>query len=125
MLNSKIDSFEQLIVWQKSAELAKQIYLITKNFPSSEKFALTDQIQRSSVSVSANIAEGFGRMGKQEKLQFYNIAYGSLLETKSHLLIAAKIEYISNDNIHEILALITDVQKLINASRRAINDYEK
>jgi four helix bundle protein len=120
MATDKITSFEQLHTWQKAAELAVVVYEITKRFPSVEKFALSDQVQRSAVSVSANIAEGFGRMGKAEKLNFYNIAYGSLLETKSHLLIAQKLGYINGD-IDETIILITDIQKLINASRRAIS----
>lgn len=118
----KITSFEQLISWQKSADLAQHVYSITKQFPNSEKFALTDQIQRSVVSVSANIAEGFGRTSKAEKLQFYNIAYGSLLETKSHLLIADKLGYLEINEHTSTMKLITDIQKLINASRRAINN---
>lgn len=116
----KLTSFEQLIVWQKSAELAVQIYKITKHFPSAEKFSLTDQVQRCATSVSANIAEGFGRLGKNEKLQFYNIAYGSLLETKSHLLIAQKIGYVKPEEIENVILLITDIQKLINASRKSL-----
>jgi four helix bundle protein len=118
----KITSFEQLISWQKSAELAKHIYGITKFFPSNERFALTDQIQRSVVSVSANIAEGFGRVSKAEKLQFYNIAYGSLLETKSHLLIADKLGYLTISEHNNTMQLITDVQKLIIASRKALHN---
>lgn len=121
MATDKINSFEQLITWQKSAELAVAIYTITKQFPSAEKFALTDQIQRSAVSVSANIAEGFGRITKAEKLHFYTIAYGSLLETKSHLLIAHKIGYLDNSTVENIFLLITDIQKLINASKRSLS----
>lgn len=120
MATDKITSFEQLHSWQKAADLAVAVYKITKNFPPAEKFALTDQVQRSAVSVSANIAEGFGRIGKAEKLNFYNIAYGSLLETKSHLLIAQKLGYIGTD-LQETIILITDIQKLINASRRALS----
>lgn len=120
MTADKITSFDQLHSWQKASDLAVSVYKITKNFPPAEKFALTDQIQRSAVSVSANIAEGFGRMSKAEKFNFYNIAYGSLLETKSHLLIAEKLGYISGD-IEETFILITDIQKLINASRRALS----
>ena len=121
----KISSFEQLIVWQKSAELAQAIYSITKSFPSSEKFSLTDQIQRSAVSVSANIAEGFGRSSISEKSHYYVIAYGSLLETKSHLLIANKIGYIDEADLDNTLSLILDIQKLITASRRSIRNYAK
>lgn len=124
MIKERITSFEQLIVWQKSADLAQIIYSITKSFPSSEKFALTDQIQRSAVSVSANIAEGFGRSSVADKTHFYVIAYGSLLETKSHLLIANKLGYIDEVNIDTAIILITDIQKLINASRKSLRNNE-
>lgn len=77
MVDNKITSFEQLQVWQKSAELAQAIYGVTKNFPNKETFALSDQIQRSAILVPANIAEGFGRMSKAEKLNFYSIANAS------------------------------------------------
>ncbi len=116
----KIASFEQLIVWQTSAELAQAVYQITKKFPATEKFALTDQVQRAAVSVSANIAEGFGRRGVNEKLQFYNIAYGSLLETKSHLLIAQRLGFVTSGDLHDACTIILSIQKLINASRRSI-----
>jgi four helix bundle protein len=121
MASEKITSFEQLLSWQKAALLAVEIYSLTKQFPSAEKFALTDQIQRSAISVSANIAEGFGRITTAEKLHFYTIAYGSLLETKSHLLIAQKIGYINESVLEKAFILITDIQKLINASKRSIS----
>lgn len=120
MENRTIKSFEELTVWQVSATMVKEVYKLTKTFPASEKFALTDQVQRSALSVPANIAEGFGRMGRAEKLQFYNIAYGSLLETKSHLLIAKQIGYLSDNSLADVLDIITSIQKLINASRKAI-----
>lgn len=120
MKPEKITSFEQLFSWQKAATLAVKVYALTNQFPSAEKFALTDQVQRSAVSVSANIAEGFGRTSKAEKMQFYTIAYGSLLETKSHLLIAHKLQYVSAPEIEEVSSLITDLQKLINASKKAL-----
>jgi len=123
MHTEKITSFEQLHSWQKSADLAKQIYAATKKFPAAEKFALTDQLQRSAVSVSANIAEGFGRSSAADKLHFYTIAYGSLLETKSHLLIAHRIGYIDELELDSLLVTITDVQKLILGSRKALKNH--
>ena len=125
MVDSKVTSFEQLRVWQKSAELAKTVYELTKKFPNKETFALADQVQRSAVSVSANIAEGFGRLSRAEKLNFYNIAYGSLLETKSHLLIARKLYYISDKDLTAVSELIVSCQKLINASRKSLGLNEK
>lgn len=122
MSKEYITDFEQLHVWQKAADLAKIIYDITKSFPDSERFALTDQIQRSAVSVSANIAEGFGRNSTADKLHFYTIAHGSLLETKSHLLIAARIGYVDTEALAEILPVITDTKRLIIGSKRAIKE---
>lgn len=79
----KITSFEDLRVWQKSQNLAIEVYKITKKFPKAELFAMTSQIRRAATSVSANIAEGFGRVSKADKLHFYTMAYGSLLEAKN------------------------------------------
>ena len=121
MVNSKITSFEDLNVWQKAAELVEAVYKLTGSFPTTEKFALSDQVQRSAASVPANIAEGFGRLSKNEKLQFYNIAYGSLLETKSHLLIAERLGYVPKDKLAETLQIIVSAQKLINASRKSLS----
>jgi four helix bundle protein len=122
-MSQKITSFEQLISWQKSVDFATDIYKNTKTFPSSEKFGLASQIQRAAVSISANIAEGFGRAGKNEKLQFYSIAYGSLLETKSHLYIAAKLGYLDQGALGLLISNCTSLQQLINAMKTAVKNY--
>lgn len=106
-----IKSFEQLTVWQEAMSLAVDVYSITKLFPASEQFALTNQLQRAVSSISANIAEGFGRQSQKEKLQFYSIAYGSLLETKSFLYLANKLGYFDIDHLDSILVRITALQK--------------
>jgi four helix bundle protein len=113
-MSQKITSFEQLISWQKSVDFATDIYKNTKTFPSSEKFGLASQIQR---------AEGFGRAGKNEKLQFYSIAYGSLLETKSHLYIAAKLGYLDQGALGLLISNCTSLQQLINAMKTAVKNY--
>lgn len=100
-----IQNFEDLTIWQLSKDLTIKIYRLTNSFPKNEQYALSDQIRRSVTSVGANIAEGFGRYHYKESKQFYYMARGSLLETKSHLLIAEslfkldhqKIEYLSQD----------------------------
>lgn len=120
MSKETLTDFEQLHTWQRAADLAAITYEITKDFPVAEKFALTDQLQRSAVSVSANIAEGFGRTTTADKLHFYSIAHGSLLETKSHLLIAARIGYVSSEQLAKVLPIITDTKKLIIGSKRAL-----
>lgn len=121
MVDSKIKSFEDLIVWQKAQDLAVIIYKITKNFPPEEKFGLTDQIRRSASSVSANIAEGFGRRTIKDKQHFYTMSYGSLLETKNFVYLAQKLNYINISDSESIIITITDCQKLINAITRSLN----
>ncbi len=110
---TKIESFEQLTVWQQSIEFCVLIYQNTDNFPNSEQFGLTNQLRRASSSISANIAEGFGRRSTNDKLHFYTIAYGSLLEVKSFLYLAQKLEYLND--ISSILQSTSNLQKLLNA----------
>lgn len=119
MANS-IRSFEDLTVWQESQQLALVVYSLTKQFPKEELFGITSQIRRAVSSISANIAEGFGRATPKDKLNFYTIAYGSLLETRNFLYLAEKLGYISQDELDNILAQSTSCQKLINASKRAL-----
>jgi len=110
---TKIESFEQLTVWQQSIEFCVLIYQNTDNFPKSGLFGLTNQLRRASSSISANIAEGFGRRSTNDKLHFYTIAYGSLLEVKSFLYLAQKLEYLND--ISSILQSTSNLQKLLNA----------
>jgi four helix bundle protein len=120
MVDGKITSFEDLVVWQESQNLTVSIYLITKTSPKDELFAMTSQIRRAVSSISANIAEGFGRITSKDKLHFYTMAYGSLLEVKNFLYLSNKLGYISDEKIEEILKQCTSCQKLINASKRAV-----
>ncbi len=93
IVTTPIKSFTDLRVWQESHKLAVQIYIFTKKFPKEETFSLVDQMRRAAVSVTSNIAEGFGRQTYKEKVQFYYIAQGSLTELKNQLLIARDIGY--------------------------------
>jgi four helix bundle protein len=78
-----IQNFTHLIAWQKSHELVLNIYKILKKLPNEEKFALADQMRRSSISITSNIAEGFSKNTKKDKVQFYTISKGSLSELQS------------------------------------------
>ena len=118
-----IQKFEDLEVWKESLKLARLIYTCTKSFPKEEQFALTNQIRRASYSVSANIAEGFGRSTSRDKLHFYTIAYGSLLETKNFLYLAKELEYI--DIIDHELEQVISCQKLLNAFMRPLKEKAK
>lgn len=114
--------FEQLEVWQKAIDLAVQIYRTTDSFPKSEIYSLTNQMRRASSSVSANIAEGYGRHSYKEKLQFYKIANGSLLEVKSFCYLANKLGYIPDKDLDLVLSKIVPIQKLVNALIKSIRD---
>ncbi len=90
----KIKEFTDLKVWQEAHKLVLQVYKFSKNFPKSELFGLTSQMQRAAVSITSNIAEGFGRNGYREKIQFYYVAHGSLTELKNQFFIAKDVGYL-------------------------------
>ncbi len=101
-MDSKIVSFTDLVVWQEGHKLVLLIYQFTKDFPKDELLSLTNQMKRAAVSVTSNIAEGFGRHGYKEKLQFYYLAHGSLTELGNQIIIAKDIGYLNRTN-HEVL----------------------
>ncbi len=121
--NSKIKSFTDLIAWKKSHQLAIEIYSITKDFPKEEIFGLTNQMRRCAVSVPSNIAEGFSRNFKKEKIQFYRISLGSLTELQSQLLIARDIKYLEKESFKKISDMTIEVNKLINGLIKSVKDF--
>jgi four helix bundle protein len=110
---NKIKEFSDLLVWQKSRDLCLNIYQTTAKFPREEIFGLTSQIKRAVVSVSSNIAEGFSRRNKKEKVQFYYIALGSLTVTKSQLLLAKDLKFLDLKDFLSITSLCVETSKLI------------
>jgi four helix bundle protein len=90
-------------VWQKSYKLVLEIYKITKEFPKSETYGLSQQMRKAAVSIPSNIAEGYGRKHKAEYNQFLSIAYGSLLELETQFLLAKDLRYTSENQIVEKL----------------------
>ncbi len=108
------NSFEELEVWKKSRAFRNRITTITKMFPQEEKYRLTDQIIRASRSISANIAEGFGRFNHQENIQFCRIARGSLYETLEHIICAFDESLITEEVYQELRSQFNDVLKLLN-----------
>jgi four helix bundle protein len=113
-------SFEELSVWKKSHEFVLETYKITEHFPKTEVFGLTSQFRRASVSISANIAEGYKKKGKNDKLRFYNISQGSLEECKYYLILSKDLNYISKEQWSAMADRLTDVSKLLNMYCRAI-----
>ena len=124
-MNIKIDknySFETLIVWQKSHQFVLDIYAIAKNFPKDEIYGLTSQLKRASVSIPANIAEGFGRRGDKDKLRFYNISRASLLEVRYFLILVHDLKYcdtlILRKNLNEIEKMLYSYTTKIKQSQQ-------
>ncbi len=111
--------FEDLIFWQKARELTKLIYLFTRKDAFKTDFGLRDQIQRSSVSVLSNIAEGFGRGGNNEFVQFLFVAKGSVSEVKSQLYVAADLGYITDREFQTAYDLTEEISRMMNASSKA------
>lgn len=114
MEGKRIQNFRDLIVWQKSRDLSVTIYRQTKLFPQDEIFCLISQMRRAVVSISSNIAEGFGRSTAKDRVKFYCIARGSLLELESQVLIAESIEYISEKERVIIEQEIWEVSKILS-----------
>ena len=108
-------AFEKLEVWQLAKSLAVKIYTITNSFPATERYGIVSQINRAAFSVPANIAEGSSRIGSKDKSRFYSIAYSSLMEPISHLIIAKELGFLSEERYYEIKDQIYEVSNKINA----------
>ena len=113
----KSKSITDLIVWRKAHEFVLEVYKMTKLFPKEELYGLTSQFRRAAVSIPANIAEGFRKRGKLDKVRFLNIAEGSLEECNYYLILAQDLGYFQTNKLRENL---TEVSKLIGAYSRAI-----
>uniref|UniRef100_A0A7C4M1X5 Four helix bundle protein n=1 Tax=candidate division CPR3 bacterium TaxID=2268181 RepID=A0A7C4M1X5_UNCC3 len=111
----KAKSFYNLEVWQVGHSLVLDIYRITNRFPKNELFCLTSQIRKASVSVTSNLAEGFGRSSYKEKIYFYNISMGSVIEIQNQLLISSDLKYISKEDFLFIGEKTIKIHKMINA----------
>jgi four helix bundle protein len=113
-------NFKELKVWQESMSLAKDVFCITRNFPSEEKFGLTSQMNRCSVSIASNIAEGAGRGSEKEFNQFLNIALGSCFELETQLLLSNDFKYITKEQTELLTEKACRVQRMLNGLKRSI-----
>jgi len=108
-------SFENLEVWQKSRELVKDIYQITSTFPLDERFGLTSQLRRASVSVSSNIAEGSTRWSKKDQSRFYEISFGSLIEILNQLILSTDLTFLDETRLTTHREKIDQIARMLNA----------
>ena len=113
-VNKKYKTFEDLSVWRKAKDLVLEIYRCTKSFPKEELYSLTSQIRRSALSITANIAEGFGRYHYLDKNKFYYNARGSLEELRSHLIISKELLYVSSDIFFELNNHLNEISEELN-----------
>lgn len=107
-----VKTYKELIVWQKSMDLVEQVYTLTKSFPESEKFTLTNQLRRCAVSIPSNIAEGWGRGTAKFYVHFLQIAKGSLAELETQLEIANRLKYIDQSEV--IFKQSVETHKMLN-----------
>ena len=117
---STLFSFKHLQVWQKAHYFVIQTYKVTKRFPEDERYGLTSQFRRAAISIAANIAEGYKRIGKQEKLRFMNIAQGSLEECKYYIILSKDLLYINEDEFASLIASSEETSKLLIAYCKGI-----
>jgi four helix bundle protein len=109
------ESFKDLVVWQRAVELTLEIYKLTANFPAEERFGLTNQLRRASVSVASNIAEGYGRSTRGEYILFLGHARGSNFEVQTQLVISAGLGFGSADSLKLAQGLSNEVSRMIVA----------
>jgi len=107
--------YQKLQIWQRSFELARETYLLTKHFPEEERFGLASQMKRSAVSVASNIAEGSQRVSDRDFRSFVAIARGSLAELETQALLADAIGYIAKEDAQKYLVRIQEVSKMLRA----------
>lgn len=108
------NDFTEMPVWQRAMDIAEDCFLISENLPKKEDYALTSQLRHAAESISANIAEGFGRRTNKDKCRFYDISRGSAFETKSHLLYGNRVQYFDIEKIKIINAKISEVIHELN-----------
>ena len=112
-------SFEKLEVWKESMKLVKMIYDVTKSFPISEKYGLTSQLRRATVSISSNLAEGTSRISNKDKAHFTTLSFSSAMEVLNQILIAKELEFLSEEKYLEIRKKISKITNMLNSLRKS------
>ena len=119
-MSAAFKSYRDLEVWQRSMRLAKRVYQATQKFPVDERFGLTNQLRRASVSVPSNLAEGHARFGPGEFSRFISIAMGSVAEIETQILLSTDLGYLKEELSHEILGELETIGKMLRGLAKAI-----
>ena len=110
-----MEDYKELVVWQKSMQIVKNIYSLIRNLPKEEQYGLSDQMRRAAVSIPSNIAEGFGRHAAKDYCRFLSIARGSKYELETQIDICMMLGYLCENDVNETLSLLDEVGKMLNS----------
>ena len=110
----KLKTSQELIVWQKAMDLVEEVYKASRSFPREEIYGLTSQLRRAAISIPSNVAEGQGRRTTPDFLRHLSIAYGSLLELETQILIATRLSYLAQGKCHDVMNMAGEVGRLMN-----------
>lgn len=120
-----VRNFKDLLIWQKSYKLCFEVYNITQLFPPDEKFGLISQLRRAAVSIPSNIAEGHGKKSTSEYIYALHLAYGSLCELETQLLLSKDLGYLENDKFKYLNEIITEVGKMLKVLLKILKSKNK
>lgn len=121
MEKKKISSYRDLLVWQKAMNLVTDVYALSKAFPASEIYGLTNQARRSAVSIPSNIAEGYGRRSTADYKRFLQIAAGSLFELQTQIEIAVNLNYIKREAFNDFFEKSKEVDRMLSSLINKVN----
>ena len=116
-----IQSYKDLLIWQKGVALVKSVYLLCEQLPKEEVYGLQSHMKRAAISIPSNIAEGYGRNYTQNYVQCLRIARGSLLELETQLIISKELKLVGNKLYQKVQGLITEENKMLNAFIKSIS----
>ena len=108
-------TFQNIFAWQRAHDFTLLVYQVTKHFPEDERFGLTSQFRRAAVSIGANIAEGYKKLSKADKLRFLNISDGSMAECMNYIILSNDLGYINSDEYEQLSVSIEDAGRLLTA----------
>jgi four helix bundle protein len=112
--------FKELLIWKKSRLFCSKIYNVTASFPNEEKFGITNQLRKASVSISSNIAQGASRNSNKDFARFLEIAIGSAYEVETQLLISSDLGFINEQDITELINLLEKITKMTSGFRATL-----
>ena len=118
-MNTPSKNFRDLIVWQKAHQFVLSVYEFTRTFPREETYCLTAQFRKAAISIAANIAEGFKKKGKPDKLRFYNISQGSLSECQYYCILSGDLKY---GNPEDLITKAVEIEKLLESYCHSIQN---